>query len=212
MDKVTRWWWVRHAPVTCHGGRCYGQTDLPCDVSDGSRFEGLARRLPADAVWVTSTLVRTQMTAAAIVAAGLAGPDPIPGPDVLAEADFMEQHFGDWQGVSYDELAVRRGPDWLRFWLGPAREAPPGGESFVDLMARVLPTIERLGRAHEGRDIIAVTHGGTIRAAVALALDLDPEAALALSVDNLSLTRLDQFHGTATSRNWRVATVNQSPL
>jgi len=27
---VTRWWWIRHAPVR-DGGRIYGQSDLPCD-------------------------------------------------------------------------------------------------------------------------------------------------------------------------------------
>jgi alpha-ribazole phosphatase len=31
---------------------------------------------------------------------------------------------------------------------------------------------------HAGRDVIAVAHGGTIRAALGLALGLDPEASL----------------------------------
>ena len=31
---VTRWWWVRHAPVPNPEGRCYGQFDKDCDVSN----------------------------------------------------------------------------------------------------------------------------------------------------------------------------------
>ena len=53
---------------------------FPARSTDGARFAGLAQRLPAQAAWVTSPLKRTHMTAAALVAAGLAGPDPIPDP------------------------------------------------------------------------------------------------------------------------------------
>jgi broad specificity phosphatase PhoE len=152
------------------------------------------------------------MTAAALVAAGLAGPREIPGPGIAIEPDLIEQHFGEWQGVRYDELAARRGDAWHRFWLAPAHETPPGGESFVSLTRRVQTAIARLSEAHRGRDILAVTHGGTIRAALAMALDLAPEAALAFTIDNLSLTRIDHIPGPGGSRLWRVGTVNQPPL
>ena len=212
MGELTRWWWVRHAPVTVNNGRCYGQTDVPCDCDNERAFAGLAQKLPKDAVWVTSPLKRTHMTATSIVRAGLPGPDPIPGPDVLVEPDLIEQHFGEWQGVTYAELAERNGNLWPRFWLAPAHHAPPGGESFVDLLARAHPAIERLSKTYVGREIIAVTHGGTIRAALALALQLAPEAALAVSIDNLSLTRIEYFPGAQVAHPWRVTLVNQPPL
>lgn len=204
---VTRWWWVRHAPVTCHDGRVYGQNDLPCDVSDVLSFEGLARLLPQDAVWVTSSLQRTHLTARAIVRAGLAGPDPIPGPDVIVEHALAEQHFGEWQGLKYAELPVANHP----FWIAPAHMAPPGGESFADLVQRVTTTIRGLTERFAGRDIIAVTHGGTIRAAIGEALGLDPERALAVNIDNLSMTRLDHVAGSGTGHAWRVVTINRRP-
>ena len=209
---VTRWWWVRHAPVTVNRGCCYGQTDFPCDVADTMRFTALAKRLPAPAVFVTSPLKRTHMTAAALVAAGLEGPATIPGPDVAIEPDLIEQHFGEWQGVRYDELAARRGDAWHRFWLAPAHETPPGGESFIALTKRVHGAIARLNERYAGRDILAVTHGGTIRAALSLALDLAPETALAFVIDNLSLTRIDHVPGPGVGNNWRVTSVNQPPL
>ena len=209
---TTRWWWVRHAPVTVNLGCCYGQTDFPCEVGDTASFASLARRLPPGAAWITSPLQRTHMTAAALVAAGLDGPDPIPGPGVVVEPELIEQHFGEWQGVRYDELASRRGEAWHRFWLAPAHETPPGGESFVALMRRVHGAIDRLNRQFAGRDILAVTHGGTIRAALALALDLSAEAALAFTIDNLSLTRIDHIAGAGVGHGWRVSVVNQPPL
>lgn len=207
MIGVTRWWWVRHAPVTVNDGRCYGQTDVPCDCSDAAAFQVLARLLPREAVWITSHLQRTHLTAAAIVRAGLPGPDPIPGPGVIVERDLAEQHFGDWQGKKYTDLPYANHP----YWLAPARMAPPAGESFVDLVARVTPAVRRLTQEFAGRDIIAVTHGGTIRAALGEALDLTPETALAVNIDNLSLTRLDYFAVQRGGHPWRVVAVNQPP-
>jgi broad specificity phosphatase PhoE len=211
MSEPTRWWWVRHAPVTVNEGRCYGQTDLACDCTDAAAFAALARTLPKDAVWVTSTLKRTHLTAQAIVRAGLAGPDPIPGPDVLVESELAEQNFGAWQGVKYTELPYKQDDRFHPFWLAPAHVAPPGGESFVALLARVIPAVRRLTREHAGRDIIAVTHGGTIRAALSEALGLAPEVSLAINVDNLSLTRLDFFPDAKGGHAWQVVAVNHPP-
>ena len=211
MSKVTRWWWVRHAPVTVNDGRCYGQTDVPCDCDDVEAFKALARLLPREAIWITSPLQRTHLTAAAIVLAGLPGPEPIPGPGVIVEPDFAEQHFGAWQGTKYTDLPHKQPEAYHRFWLAPAHVAPPGGESFVALVARVTPAVRRLTREHAGRDIIAVTHGGTIRAALSEALDLAPEASLAINVDNLSLTRLDFFPESKGGHPWQVVAVNQPP-
>ena len=210
-ETTTRWWWVRHAPVTVNDGRCYGQSDLPCDVDNLAVFKGLAQKLPRDAVWVTSRLKRTHLTAEGIVRAGLPGPDPIPGPDVVQEKELNEQHFGEWQGKKYADIAEMQAEKWHRFWLAPADMAPPGGESFIHLMERVSRAITRLNETYAGRDIIAVTHGGTIRVALGLALGLPPEAALAFSVDNCSLTRIERFDGPGQGHGWRVVTVNQPP-
>ncbi|MDH3594961.1 MAG: histidine phosphatase family protein [Rhodospirillales bacterium] len=212
MSATTRWWWIRHAPVDS-GGRIYGQGDLPADCSDRPAFEGLAALLPEDPVWVITNLQRTRQTAQAILDHLAAAPEP------LVEPLLAEQHFGHWQGLSHAELAERRDGAWHRFWLAPATEAPPGGESFVQVVARVHSSVRRLSAEHAGRDIVAVAHGGTIRAALALALGLDPERALALSVDNCSLTRVDHIAGPVSSvapaseqdEAWRVVRVNQAP-
>lgn len=219
MTVTTRWWWIRHAPVPS-GGLIYGQRDLPADCSDIETFRALAPLLPERAQWVTSQLQRTRQTAEAIREHPPHEAQALDPP--LVESALAEQHFGTWQGLSHGELARRRDGAWHRFWLAPAAEAPPGGESFIQVMERVAKAIERLSKAHAGRDIVAVTHGGTIRAALALALALEPEKALALSVDNCSLTRIDHIdgpagshdadattHGAANHAVWRVARVNQ---
>ena len=216
-----RWWWVRHAPVVDHGGKLYGQRDVPCDVSDALAFASLARALPEGAVWVTSHLSRARDTAAAIVSAGRAAPAPgcavpAPGcavPESIIEPDFAEQNFGDWAGLDWEEIAARDPALHARFWDDPVGLAPPGGESFAAVIARVGATVARLSGAHQG-DIVAVAHGGPIRAAIALALALDPARAMAVRIDNLSLTRLDLVAGGTLRGHggaWRVVGVNRPP-
>ena len=209
----TRWWWIRHAPVTSNRGRIYGASDVPCDTSDRLALQRLAAIIPGHAVWVTSHLQRTQQTADAIL-------KEMPGdlaPERLTEAELAEQNFGDWQGLTHDELAKRRDGAWHRFWLAPAHERPPGGESFEEMATRVAAAIRRLNDRHFGRDIVSVTHGGTIRAALALALELPAERALAFEVANCSLTRLDYLPGSVGSHalggegSWRVGQVNYRP-
>ncbi len=203
----TRWWWIRHAPVP-DGGFIYGQRDLDCDCGDEEIFRILARELPRDAVWLTSNLVRTRQTAAAILAASrerYAGVEPTP------IAEFAEQHLGDWQGLERKAFYAERKVGTHTLWFAPADERPPGGESFADLVDRVRPAIERLTAEHRGRDIVAVTHGGTIRAALAHALGLSPQAALAFAIDNCSITRLDFLSPEKHTGLWRAVAANHRP-
>ena len=185
MTVVTRWWWVRHAPVTVNNRAIYGQQDLPCDCSDAAAFRDLAKQLPDGGVCVTTPLQRTEQTARAALAQGFSCAENI------TEPDFREQDFGLWQGQTHEGLAKADPGSWRHYWLAPAYERPPEGESFADLTARVDPVITRLNEDHAGRDIIAFVHGGTIRAALALALDLSPARALAFVIGNCSITRLD---------------------
>ncbi|HWB45016.1 MAG TPA: histidine phosphatase family protein [Hyphomicrobiaceae bacterium] len=207
MSTHTRWWWVRHAPVP-DNGRIYGQRDLDCDCGDANVFAALAHQLPRDAIWLTSNLVRTQQTAAAILAAA---PDRFRGTGFLAIPEFAEQHLGEWQGLERKPFYAARKVGVETLWFAPADECPPGGESFAALTERVGTAILRLTEEHRGRDIVAVTHGGTIRAALGLALQLPPQLALSFAVENCSITRLDHIGGAPPPGLWRIAGVNQRP-
>jgi alpha-ribazole phosphatase len=195
--SVTRWWWLRHAPVPDTENRICGRLDPPCDLSDHERLGALAALLPPQSLVVDSGLLRCSQTLGAIEAAGLALAP------ALVEPGLQEQDFGHWQGRRWAELEGLDSPLVAAFWQDPAGVAPPGGESFTAVIERVRGTVARLTRLHEGRDIIAVAHAGTIRAALAIALGLPPRAALSFVVDPLSLTRLD-----AVADGWRVAGVN----
>jgi alpha-ribazole phosphatase len=200
---VTRWWWVRHAPVRNDGGNIYGQTDLACDTSDTEVFEAVAKILPRDAVWFASNLKRTHQTAEAIWAAGFPKPAAL-----IQEAAFAEQNLGRWQGMNRAAFLASQpvGSSWFADIAKPA----PDGESFMDLYNRTKSAIERITQEHAGRDVIVAGHGGTIKAAIGLALGGLVEKGLVFTIDNVSVTRLDHFSSAGHS-SWSFPFVNQQP-
>ncbi len=200
---TTRWWWIRHAPVRSDGGNISGQKEIECDTGDREVFEAVAKILPRRAVWYASSLQRTHQTAEAIWATGF------PRPATMArEAAFAEQHLGTWQGMNRAAFLATRPVG--SHWFADINEPAPGGESFMDLYNRTRSAIERITVEEAGRDVIAVGHGGTIKAAVGLALGGLPESGLAFDIDNCSVTRLDHFAGEGRSV-WRLPMVNQQP-
>src|ERR1700674_5363684 len=187
MGTETNLWLIRHAPVDGPRGVIHGP-DAPADISDSAAFAALKVRLPARAHAVCSPARRTRETAAAV------------GLDAVTQDAFREQDFGDWTGRRHNDLVAELGDAYQDFWKSPASNRPPGGDSFVDAIARA-----DAGMApFPAGDLGLVVHSGTIRAALAIALDLDPDGALRFVIDPLSVTRIDRLQ-----RGWRVVAVNQ---
>lgn len=199
---MTRFWLVRHALV--HPDSLtflYGTNDVPvCEITmaaDAHRYAALAARLPQPARLIVTPLSRTQLTAEALFAAGY------PEQKWDIERAFIEQDFGDWQGTPIEDFANRPALNRHPFWPISAAEKPPGGESFEDMITRVGAALERL--VEDGPDdIVVISHGGAIRAACAHALGLNPHQALSLSIENISLTRLEH-----NGSNWRLISLNE---
>ena len=187
MGTETNLWLIRHAPVDGPRGVIHAP-DAPADVSDVSAFAALKARLPANGFAACSPARRTWDTALAL------------GLDPVKESAFREQDFGAWTGRRHNDLVTELGDVYRDFWQSPASNAPPGGESFVGQIARASAGLAGLPTG----DVVLVVHSGTIRAVLAIALDLAPDAALRFVIDPLSLTRIDRLEG-----GWRVVAVNQ---
>ncbi|MBX3447781.1 MAG: histidine phosphatase family protein [Parvibaculaceae bacterium] len=173
----TEWIWIRHAPVQGQESRYFGQLDVAPEPVDPAQAAAIARRLPGVAVWLSSPLTRARVTAMALK----------PGADPISVSDFNEQNYGLWQGRSYNDVyTANRMLDWA--W--PAEIVPPEGESFVDVATRVYAGIRRLTEHYAGHTLVSIGHANTIRAAIALALDIDLATALRIEVAPLSITKL----------------------
>lgn len=187
MSGGTRFWLVRHAAVAGRHGTIWPPS-APADLGDRGSLDRFRAHLPKEVKAYASPAQRTLDTARALRL------DPALMPE------FAEQDFGDWTGRRHDHLAAAGGEAYAKFWNDPARSIPPGGESFADQIIRVRRGLDQI----EASAAVLVVHSGTIRAALCVALDIEPEAALRFVIDPLSLTRIDRLDGV-----WRVMSVNQ---
>ena len=170
---------VRHGETDYNAeGRLQGQRDIPLNGRGRAQAaaigRALAKALPeaiaaleAAEAFVASPLIRTRQTMElARGSLGLAperyGLDPA----------LKELTFGEWEGLTWPQVA-KRDPAGAR-----AREAdkwnfaPPGGESYAMLAARLQPWLESLKA-----DGFVVSHGGVARALMTLIAGVSPQAA-----------------------------------
>jgi probable phosphomutase (TIGR03848 family) len=152
---------VRHGQTATTGkvlpGRARG---LHLSDKGRTQAEAVAERLGVlpriDAIY-SSPLERARETAAAIAR--------VRGLAVRIERGLLEGDIGAWTGSSIKRLARR--PEWAVVQRHPAGFRFPGGESFVEMQARVDAAVRRLVARHPGRTIVAVSHADPIRVLLA---------------------------------------------
>ncbi len=160
----------------------HGETAANLDgVWHGSIDTQLTERGRTQAERVAAHLACTRADASALYASPLSRArhtaEPIAARLGLAlriEADLREYHLGEWEGVTYRELATRHrlfermqaDPDWQ----------PGGGESPRGVAERLGGRLRAIAAQHPGERVIVVTHGGALALALGLLLDRDPAA------------------------------------
>lgn len=191
---MSRLFLVRHGPT--HARAMVGWSDLPADLSDTAALKRLNAHLPADALVISSDLSRAVTTADAILGNRTRLPhDP----------DLREIHFGDWELKRFPEINAET-PDLARaFWETPGDIAPPGGESWNTVCARVNAAVDRVMTAHPNRDLVIVAHFGAILTQVARADRLSGAEAFSHKLDNLSVTTI------RTAPHWASEAINHCP-
>ncbi|MGH3860732.1 histidine phosphatase family protein [Actinokineospora sp.] len=123
---------------------------------------------------------------------------------VSAEIDdrLRDCDYGRWRGRRLDEVAGAE-PEEVARWLTDPKAAPHGGESIVDLLARVADWLDDL---QPGRRIVAVTHPAVVKAMIVTTLGADPPAFWRIDVTPLSRT---VFRGGPHRWNLRWITANE---
>jgi broad specificity phosphatase PhoE len=140
------------------------------------------RHQPLDAIYA-SPMRRAQDTLAPLVS--LCSQPPVTWPE-LREVDF-----GDWTGLSWEQVHARYGQDAFRWLELLEAGAIPKGETGAACRARLAPCLQRLVKMHPGHTVAVVCHGGVIRVLLALALDLPLPKTAAFEIDYASITRLE---------------------
>ena len=141
---------IRHGKTAANERRLYcGSTDLPLSAAGAAELRQLHYRVPADCVFLTSGMKRTEQTLELLFGAVPHRPDP----------SFREVDFGAFEMRSYEQL--KTDPAY-QAWIAGDNESnvPPGGESGSAMRLRVCEALEALVAAD--RDTVLICHGGTV--------------------------------------------------
>ena len=111
---------------------------------------------------VHSPVKRAAQTAEAISAAL--------GVPATSNPDLAEIGFGDWDGLSNEEVFTAFEEEY-QAWRGSFEVAPPNGESLKDFDARIRSAFDFLMRNFSGQTVVVVAHVMPIRALLRIAND-----------------------------------------
>jgi probable phosphoglycerate mutase len=179
-------WLVRHgATEWSEAGRHTSTTDLPL-LPKG---EDAARSLQPRLAECDFRLVLTSPRERARRTAELAG-----FPAAEADEDLVEWDYGDYEGVTTDEIRETV-PGWT-VWTHPC----PGGETADQVSARLDRVVARC-HAADG-DVLLVGHGHALRALAARWLGLPVEDGRLLKLDTGTVSVLGHERETSVVLHW----------
>jgi len=182
---------IRHGQVEERfEGRFVGSTDAVLSAAGLRQAQDLAAWLAGKnpGACFCSPLQRCTATARAAVAGLSLQPELDP--------DLREVDFGEWDGLSFPDIAGRDAAAvdrWARFEPGFRF---PGGESIADFTRRIGAAAERMAAAPQ-ETVVAFTHGGVIRFMLCALLRLDPRSYAAFDIRPAGVAELALFEGGA---------------
>lgn len=134
--------------------------------------------LPIDVVF-TSVLTRAKRTAS--IALEHANKSNLPR---FEDQALNERHYGDLQGLNKEETAKIHGDEQVHIWRRSYDIPPPNGESLQMTQERVLPYFHSQIKPYleQGKNVLVVAHGNSLRALVATIEHLNKEQILALNI------------------------------
>jgi len=177
---------LRHGRTTANrDGLLQGRVDNPLDEYGQQQAETAAAYLHhstprgIDRV-IASPLTRAQQTAAALRMA------------VETEDRLVEIDYGEWEEKPVAEVS----PQTWATWRADPDFRPPGGETLMELGARVREAVSEIAEQAEKTNIVVVSHVSPMKAMVAWALGVSDEATWRMYIAQASICRIEMRGGT----------------
>lgn len=186
---------IRHgATQWSASGQHTGTTELPLTSQGVAQLEPLSRMLRQmighqfdDSAVFSSPMARALVSAQTVMG---------DGHDVRIDSNLVEFDYGDYEGLTTDEIRSRR-PGW-DIW----RDGCPNGESVEEVGRRAdafLSTIE------DGPELVVTfAHAHLIRIMAARAIGLDAHWGQIFTLDTATVSVIEDVRGKRVVQQWNV--------
>ncbi len=108
---------------------------------------------------------------------------------------FSELSFGDWEGLTPDEAAVRDPAVFQAFSANHGEHAPPNGESLTRFRARISQGWHEWLNEEAGGNRLLITHAGVMRGLLMELFGFTPAQAFQVALPEAACLRISWLHG-----------------
>ncbi len=179
---------VRHGePISSAKGRCYGKLDVGLSENGRRQIEEAARFLQGFEFAAVYSSPRSRARESALI---IAQEQDLP---IEVCEDLAEIDFGDFEGLSYEEVRERYPSIYEQWMNAPTTVEFPNGESFSQMQQRVLQAIGKVRSCHAGQTFAVVSHGGTNRIVLGDCLNLESRNIFRLAQDYAAANVIDFY-------------------
>ncbi len=192
MSKL-RLFVVRHGETAWSRERRFaGSRDVALEPEGLRQCEAVARALASQ---VVAAVYASPLERARASAELIAKPHRLP---VEIDPAFGEMAFGEWEGLTREEVAARFPAAYEEWRHAPHLVRIAGGETLSQVAERARGAVQALAATHTGETIVLVTHAIVTRLIVLDALGLGPERLWTVDATPAGITEIEYEPGWAT--------------
>ncbi len=172
---------VRHTKPNIASGICYGRLDLDVDerfIHDAQTITEFLQIQGCQKI-ITSPAKRCVRLAQHMAANS--------GVSVVPDAAWLEFNFGDWEGLSWEQIGQNKIEAWQNDLL---HFTMPNGDNLKKFDYRVVQAWQQLVTQHQDTRLVLVTHAGVIRSILANLLACPVSQSIKIKLDYGSITKV----------------------
>ncbi len=187
---MTRLILIRHGQTVWNKiGRYQGQADIELSELGQQQAAQLGKWFPyTDVKAVYASSLKRAMDTGKAVADRL-------GLEVVGCDELREIYFGDWEGLTYDEIHDGWPTEHEGLFNRPDITVCPNGEGFAQVQERAVAKLQELLKKHEGETFVIAAHGGVNRTILCYALGLPVQYMWNIRQDNTAVNVISFYEG-----------------
>lgn len=186
---MTRVVLVRHGQTEWNtAGRYQGQSNTELSAEGYKQAEQLAENFPVKNV---DSIYSSDLNRAFATAQKIADKFNL---EVIPDKAFRELDFGDWEGLTYEEINSQWPDEVGDFFGAPEKLKIPNGETFSQAAERAVTRLKEIIACNENKTVVIAAHGAVIRSMLATLMHIPLHYIWSIRQDNTAVNVL-RFDG-----------------